>query len=205
MARNITDFISNFDGGAKPNLYEIRIFPANQQIDTKLMGDLNKPSLAFQAKGAQMPESAVGEIIVPYLGRQIKVPGDRVYQDWTITVISDEAMILRKEFEKWNMIINSHQLNVPDGDVYGWTKNSRAEVYTLNRVGRTTHSYTLYGVFPKEISSVDLAYDNNDTVMEFTVTLAYTYHFPLIPHYVSASPTAGSPRDVGDDPLPKEA
>lgn len=196
MARNITNFIGNFDGGAKPNLYEIRIFPANQQIDTKTMGDLNKPSLAFQAKAAQMPESAVGEIIVPYLGRQIKVPGDRVYQDWTITVISDEAMILRKQFEKWNMIINSHDINTPDGDVYGWTMASNAEVYTLNRVGKTTHSYTLYGVFPKEVSSVDLAYDNNDTVMEFTVTLAYTYHLPLITHSVSSPPKAGSPESV---------
>lgn len=182
MARNITDFLSNFDGGAKPNLYEVKIFTSNvpQVMDEVFSGNKQKPSLIFQAKGAQLPESSVGEIIVPYLGRQIKVPGDRTYQDWTITVISDEAMRLRKEFEAWNAVINGHVNNIPDGDVYTWTTQTTATVTQLNRRGKDTHSYTLTGVFPKEVSAIDLAYDNNDTVMEFSVTLAYSYHEPDI-------------------------
>lgn len=199
MARNIVDFIQNFDGGAKPNLYEIAIFPGNGQINRSRMGAKNKPSIAFQAKGAQLPESTVGEIIVPYQGRQVKVPGDRVYQDWTITVISDEAMNLRKEFEKWNKLLNDHVRNTPDGDslegpgIYEWTMNTTAEVHSLSRTGKTSHSYVLYGVFPKEVSSVDLAYDNNDTAMEFTVTLTYSYHTPLaIGGTVTEPPDAGA-------------
>jgi len=192
MARNITDFLYNFDGGAKPNLYEVSIFPANSNIDGNVMGGKNNPSLTFQAKGAQLPESSVGEIIVPYLGRQIKVPGDRVYQDLTLTVISDEAMGLRKEFDKWNGVLNGHTTNTPDGSLYTWTRDSVADIVHLSREGKYTHGYTLYGVFPKEVSSIDLAYDNNDTVMEFTVTLAYTYHTPLIPIPTTDPPEPGS-------------
>ena len=188
MARNIADFIGFFDGGAKPNLYEVKIFTANvPQIDQNVFSGKQGPSLVFQAKGAQLPESSVGEIIVPYLGRQVKVPGDRTYQDWTITVISDEAMGLRKEFEKWNAILNGHVTNTPAGDVYGWTTQTTAEVKQLNRIGGESHSYLLTGVFPKEVSAIDLAYDNNDTVMEFTVTLAYTYHEPKI-EYTTIDP-----------------
>jgi len=188
MARSVTEFISNFDGGAKPNLYEVTIYTGNvPQVQEGIFASKQKPSLVFQAKGAQLPESAVGEIIVPYLGRQIKVPGDRVYQDWTITVLSDESMLIRKEFDKWNAILNGHSNNTPSGDLYSWTMQTTAIVKQLNRIGKTTHSYKLWGVFPKEVAAIDLAYDNNDTAMEFTVTLGYSYHEPGIQYTTTVS------------------
>lgn len=177
MARSITDFLSGFTGGARANLYEVNIYPAAPSAsgDKLLIGGA-PDSITFHAKGAQLPESAVGEIIVPYLGRQVKLPGDRTYADWNLTVLSDEAMKLRNIFELWNADINGHESNIPNGYQYGWVTSSTVVVSHLNRQGAFTHTYSLIGAFPKDVGSVDVAYDNNDTIMEFPVTFAYTYH-----------------------------
>lgn len=178
MARSITEFLSNFTGGARANLYFVTISPgagssvANNSLLTGGVAD----SITFHAKGAQLPESAVGEIIVPYLGRQVKLPGDRTYADWNLTVLSDEAMKLRNVFEQWNADINGHTSNRPNGYQYGWVTSSIVTVAHLTRQGETTHEYKLTGAFPKDVGSVDVAYDNNDSIMEFPVTFAYTYH-----------------------------
>jgi len=187
MARNIQDFISRFDGGAKPNLFRVTVNPnsgfpiSNPNI---MNSDKSKGALVFMAKGAQLPESTVGEILVPYLGRQIKIPGDRVYADWTVTVMNNEDMELRKEFERWNAAINGHQSNVSaaqnSGQLYTWVKQSTAKIEQLGRHGRPTHTYDIYGIFPREISTIDLAYDQNDVISEFSVTFAYTYHQPVL-------------------------
>ena len=181
MARNITDFISRFDGGAKPNLYRVSVYPGGVPgVNASLMNSQNGPSLVFMAKGAQLPESSVGEILVPYLGRQIKVPGDRVYADWSVTVMNTEGMELRKEFERWNAAINGHESNVSQGNAYDWTSASGAICEQLKRDGSVSHSYQINGIFPREVSSIDVAYDQNDVISEFTVTFAYTYHVPQI-------------------------
>ena len=38
-----------------------------------------------------------------------------------------------------------------------------------------TRGYTFYGVFPTNVSAIDLAYDSNDTVEEFTVELQVSW------------------------------
>lgn len=181
-AGSIGGFISNFDAGAKPNLYEVTInIGGISGVNPSAFNGKEGPgSLVFQAKGAQLPESAVGEILVPYLGRQIKVPGDRIYQDWTVTVMCEEGMSLRREFDRWQAAINGHASNVPvDDDIYQWTVvRPNATVKSLTRYGLESHSYILYGIWPKEVAAIDLAYDNNDTLMEFAVTFAYSYHEP---------------------------
>lgn len=181
MARNISDFIANFDGGAKPNLFRVSVYPGGvPTVNASLMNSQNGPSLVFMAKGTTLPESSVGEITVPYLGRQIKVPGDRTYADWTVTIMNTEGFELRKEMERWNAAINGHESNVSLGNAYAWTSASGAICEQLRRDGSVTHSYQLNGIFPREVSSIDLAYDQNDVISEFTVTFAYTYHVPLI-------------------------
>lgn len=177
MARSITQFLSNFTGGARANLYFVTISPGAPSVNGNSLLTGGVPdSITFHAKGAQLPESAVGEIIVPYLGRQVKLPGDRTYADWTLTVLSDEAMKLRNIFELWNADINGHTSNIPNGYQYGWVTSSIITVTHLTRRGAETHEYKLTGAFPKDVGSVDVAYDNNDSIMEFPVTFAYTYH-----------------------------
>ena len=91
MATNIHDFKQSFKGGVRPNLFRCNITHA-----------VGIPQLEFLCKAAQIPSSTVGNIDVPFRGRQLKVPGDRTFADWTVTVYNDGGWVARSNIENWN-------------------------------------------------------------------------------------------------------
>lgn len=180
----IDKFVADFDGGSRPTLYRVSIAgpdPARFQ-----------ESLTFYCKATSLPASTLGEITVPYLGRQIKVPGDRTFEDWTVTVLNTEDHRLRDQFETWNQyyngVIDNKVFN--DGPFWGHVGGCSAKVEQLNRKGDMVKSYELKYVFPKEVGTVELAYDQNDTVSEFQVTFGYTY-------FLQQSGPGGAPNPGG--------
>lgn len=164
MARDIHDFISNFDGGARANLYKVTI--------TAPVG--NFQDIELVTKATNLPSSTLGEMTVPFYGRVLKLAGDRTYEDWTMTVINHEDYKFRKEFELWNSSINQHKQNTPSSNYYSLL-NGTVLVEPLARDGQVKRTYTLKNAFPREVGTVDMGFDQNDTISEFTVTWAYTY------------------------------
>ena len=148
----VDDFKSKLNGGgARPNLFKATInFPAYAGGDVEFT--------SFMVKGAGLPASVIANIDVPFRGRQLKVAGDRTFEPWTITVINDQEMNVRNAFETWMNGINSHML-----------------IEQLDRDGNITKTYTIRGSFPTNISQIDLSYDTNDAIEEFTVELQYQY------------------------------
>ena len=112
----IDQFVADFDGGSRPTLYKVSIQGGDPANFTE--------RLSFYCKATSLPASTLGEIIVPYMGRQIKVPGDRTFEDWTVTILNTEDMDLRGQFEQWNHyyngIIDNKVFN--DGPFWGHVK-----------------------------------------------------------------------------------
>ena len=48
-------------------------------------------------------------------------------------------------------------------------------VEQLDKDGTVTKTYTLRGAFPTNVSQIDLSYDTNDAIDEFTVEINYQY------------------------------
>ena len=165
---NLTEFRSKLiGGGARPNLFEVQLsFPDSLGIGnrTKLV-DLGK----FMAKAANMPASQLGVIEVPYRGRTLKVAGDRTFEPWTITIVNDTNFALRNAFEQWVRRINRPDQNT--GKQNPASYQSDMFVTQLDRRGRGIKTYQFYSVFPTNVSAIDLAFDSNDTIEEFTVEL----------------------------------
>lgn len=152
-------------GGARPNLFEVTITnPTGGGLDT----------LRFQAKAASMPASVVGQIDVPYFGRQIKVSGDRTFENWNITVINDEDMLLHKSFEDWLFKLNSYAPNLRTVEKLSYKADASVEHFA--KTGDSIRKYSFKGMFPVNLGAVELAWDSNDAVEEFTVELAYDYY-----------------------------
>jgi len=125
-------------------------------------------------KASQIPSSTIGNIDVPFMGRQIKVPGDRTFTEWNVTVLNDEDFKIRGAFEAWMNAINSHETNItsdtnPEG-LYG-----TANVIQLDRDGFALQEYVIRDVYPSELAPIELAFDTNDTLQEFQVTLQYNW------------------------------
>lgn len=157
---NITDFKGSFISGARPNLYKV------------FMGRMGT-DMEFLARGASLPSSTIGNIDVPYLGRQIKVPGNRTFEPWTVTVFNDVDFQIRHLVTKWMDEINGHQSNIGKpaiAEVY-----SDAEVHQLGRDGETVATYHIVDMYPTEMSAIELAFDTNDTVEEFTITFEMNF------------------------------
>lgn len=175
MANNNMDvgsFISNFQGGGlRPNLYKVILtFP------TEVGGQQAATKISFSCKATTIPASQIGVVNAPYMGRVAKFAGDRTFDDWNITVMLDTDMVSREAFEKWSDLVNGHVSNVA---IPGWGNPSNymasAEVYLLDREGKTIQTYTIEGTFPINVGEIQLAWDSNDQLAELPVTLAVQY------------------------------
>ena len=162
----ISNFSSRFKGGVRANQFtaKITIPPGLGQMG---------PDFSFHCKGTSIPASTIGNIPVPFLGRQLMVPGDRTYADWTVTVFNDVTMDIRHTFEGWMAQLQNHGANFQNStkneDVYGM-----GTVTQLNRTGKAISSYQIE-IYPTEVAAIDLAWDSNDAVEEYSVTFAVNH------------------------------
>ena len=154
-------------GGARANLFKVII------NNPPIGAGLNTELLSFTCKGAQLPASVVAQIDVPFRGRQLKVAGDRTFENWTITAYNEDAQDVRSAFESWMNSINEHVNNVgvKNPSLY----QADLIVQQLDRQNSITKEYAIRGAFPVNVSAIDLSYDANDAIEEFTIEFAYQY------------------------------
>ena len=171
VTNSVSGFLSKVKQGVRPNMFRVDIaFPGD---------DKGKQDLAsFMCKSAALPASNVGVIEVPFRGRTVKIAGDRTFDNWSATFINDEDMKIRAYFEDWMRQINSHESNVNeiiDPTVYG----KHLRVHQLEKdsddEGKVLRTYKLWYAFPTSSSAIDLAYDSNDQIEEFSVEFQYSY------------------------------
>jgi hypothetical protein len=163
----VDDFKSKLKGGgARPNLFNCKVnFPAYALGDAELT--------SFMAKGAQLPSSNVAPITVPFRGRQLKIAGDRTFEEWTITVINDTGFEVRNAMERWMNGINSHNANTGFNDPADYQTDLAVD--QLDKDGLVIKTYNFRSCFPTVVSAIDLNYDTTDTIEEFQVTFQVQY------------------------------
>lgn len=154
---SISAFKGQFKSGARPNLYDVTI--------AELGGGMQ-----FLCKATSLPASTMGQIEVPYKGRQLKVAGNRTYADWTITILNDVDFAIRQRVEAWQSLINSGATNLGATNISTYMRD--AVVRQLDQSGSVLYIYYFKDLWPSEIGEIELAYDTNDTVEEFTITFA---------------------------------
>ena len=171
MANNmdVSSFLSNFNGGGlRPNLYKVVLTFPNE-----VGGNTAATKIGFSCKATTVPASQLGICEAPYMGRVAKLAGDRIFEDWNITVMLDTDLVSRDAFETWSDLINGHVSNVA---IPGWGNPSSymasAEVYLLDREGNTLRTYNLRGTFPTNVGQIQLGWDMNNQISEMEVTLA---------------------------------
>ena len=200
--KTISQFRSKLaGGGARPNLFEVNI------NDFKF-SQWDNETFQFLCKAAALPSSNITPIEIPFRGRLLKVAGDRTFDTWTVSVINDEDFKLRSSFENWMNGISKLS------DASGATEpNSYMGNATVNQLGRSPEgrfgnansgdgdasgggatleplrTYYFDGIFPTEVSSIDLSYESGDAIEEYTVTFQVQYWI------VGSDSSQGNPSD----------
>jgi hypothetical protein len=164
MAESLTNFISGFKNPAKTNMYKLVFRGEN--------GAIIPSGLDIRAKGAQLPTAEMGIMEIPYKGRKVKIPAERSFSEWTVTVMETNDMNVRRSFEKWMSVM----------DAEDEIKRNTAALATIDVIllkgdnATPSITYTLYGAFPSSLASVDLSFDEQTAPLEYSVTFQYSYH-----------------------------
>ena len=166
MATNsVNSFVNALKGGgARANQFRVS-FPAL---------DGSTGLMEFMGRGAQIPAVTMGEVTVPYRGRQVFVPGDRTYDAWTITIFNDTGFTIRGALENWQNQVQDIG-STTQASIEGMSVYRDASVLHLGRNGELLRTYRLFNCWPTTVDAIDLAFDTNDAVEEFGVTFRFNY------------------------------
>ena len=162
------------NSGARPNLFDVQL------VSFPEIG-LTSSEFTFACKASAIPAMTVGVVEVPYFGRVIKVPGNKTFDNWSVTVINDEGFEVRNAMEKWMVLMGGHANNLSDFGAAA-AGGGNAALYGSALVKQYSKSnatalqtYKFVNIFPVNVSEIALEWGSNDTIEEFTVEFAYDY------------------------------
>ena len=152
--------------GARANLFDVL-------MTLPTIAGLSTNEMTYTVKAAQLPGSTVTAIDVPYFGRVVKVPGNKTFENWSVTVMNDENFLVRNAMERWIASMGSHEGNLV---VAGGLQYGTAQVMQYSKQGGTAiQTYKFEKIFPVSVAAIDLAWDSNDTIEDFAVEFAFDY------------------------------
>ena len=169
---NINEFTSKLkNGGARPNLYRLKIgnLPGVVQVKT---GSTDVEYMCKSVSG--IPSSTIGTIEVPYFGRVVKFAGDREIAELTTTFINEENMKIRNIMDSWINGLNETRNNTASKTMGGRrTFTSSVTLDTFTKKGDVDQTWKFVNCWPSNVSSIDLNWDSQNAIQEFTVTWQY--------------------------------
>jgi len=170
---NIDDFKANLiGGGARANQYRVTVVPP-PGISTGL--DIRRTS--FLVTASNLPASTLGEIAIPFRGRNIFISGDRPTPDtWSTTFYNDTDFMIRNAMELWQNGINDYANNT--GLVSPADYQSDLTVEQLDRDDTVLKSYIFRNAYPLTVAAIELTNDEATAIETFEVSWRYQHFEP---------------------------
>lgn len=155
---NIDGFKGSFSDLARPNRFRVSLARAG--------------NLEFLCKATGIPAVSAPAGDAPFMGRNIKIPGDQEQEDWSITVYASTDMTEYNLMKDWVEQSNSPQANT---GLNPEAVKEDGRIFLLNRQGGTIREWTIVGAMPTEVGTLDMSWDPSPDPLEFECTLAYDY------------------------------
>ena len=170
---NIDDFKANLiGGGARANQFRVTITPP-----PGIAIGLDVRRASFLVTASNLPGSTLGEIAVPFRGRNIYVSGDRPAPDaWSTTFYNDTDFMVRNAMERWQNGINDYANNT--GVVNSADYQTDLFVEQLDRDDTILKTYIFRAAYPLSIAQIDLTTDEATAIEEFEVQWRYQHFEP---------------------------
>lgn len=202
MANNINNLISNIQEFAKPNRYEVSIFPPNAMLNgtvqklgyfEDLLSSLNDTIVGYitgeqnsygDQRAINLSCSAISMPGVSYATKDIrngsgpltKMPYDKIFEPIVATFYVDIDYNNRRLFLDWMELINTPEgQKANNSNHFQFYENYIGGMYIsqLDMNGLPSHVVYLEELYPTAISEIALGYENGDAVSTFTVTFTY--------------------------------
>ena len=146
----IDDFKANLlGGGARANQYRVTITPPSG-----IAIGLDVRRASFLVTASNLPAQTLGEIAIPFRGRQIYIAGDRTFDDaWSTTFMNDTDFMVRNSIELWLNGIND--LAEATGVTALADYQTDLQVEQLDRDDTILKSYIFRSAWPTSLSAID--------------------------------------------------
>ena len=169
----IDDFKANLiGGGARANQFRVTITPP-----PGIAIGLDVRRASFLVTASNLPQSQLGEIAVPFRGRNIYVTGDSpAPEPWTVTFFNDTDFMVRTAMERWHNGINNFADNTGVTNAADYQTDLFVE--QLDRDDTILKSYVFRSAFPVGITAIDLTNEETTTIETFEVTWRYQHYEP---------------------------
>ena len=173
---NLAQFRAQIQGGVRPNQFVVRLAPPAAYA-AEFSG------FEFFCHASAMPASTIGAAQAWYMGRVTPLGGERTFDPLSVVCYADPNMNLRKAFEDWSNFMNNFQDNTGETDptqylgsamVYQLDRSNTGAVSAAAVPGPAIYAYKVIGIFPLQISEIQLSWQQNDVLEEFQVTFAVT-------------------------------
>ena len=166
----IDDFKANLiGGGARANQYRVTVTPP-----PGIAIGLDVRRASFLVTASSLPAQTLGEIAIPFRGRNIYIAGDRTFDDpWTTTFMNDTDFMVRNAMELWSNGINDLANNT--GVISPADYQSDLTVEQLDRDDTVLKSYIFRSAWPTSVGAVELTNDTADAIETFEVTWRYQH------------------------------
>ena len=166
----IDDFKANLlGGGARANQFRVTITPP-----AGIAIGLDVRRASFLVRASNLPAQTLGEIVVPFRGRQIYIAGDRTFDDtWSTTFLNDTDFMVRNAMELWMNGIN----DLADGTGTSTLADYQTylQVEQLDRDDTILKTYIFRSAWPTSVAQIYLSSDTADAIEEFEVTWRYQH------------------------------
>lgn len=195
LTRTLNKFKDRVGTGVRKNQFEVTM-----RLPQKIIELVNKKggfrsnyvnnftdTFAFLCKNAKIPEARQGVISVDFRGRQIKIAGDKTFDNWSATIINDFDFSIRRVMEIWHAAINRQDINLGLARVQDY-QCDEVVVTQLGRNGEPLRFYVLYSVWPVSLSAIDLDSGSRDQIEDFQVEFAVQHWDAWTPDKTSADP-----------------
>ena len=167
---NIDDFKANLiGGGARANQFRVTITsPPGIAIGL----DIRRTS--FLVRGSSLPASALGEIAIPFRGREIYIAGDRTTAEtWNTTFMNDTDFMVRNAMERWINGINDAA--DATGVIAPADYQTDLQVEHSDRDDTVLKSYIFRSAWPTSVTAIDLSSEAAAAIETFDVTWRYQH------------------------------
>ena len=169
----IDDFKANLiGGGARANQFRVTITPP-----PGIAIGLDVRRASFLVTASNLPQSQLGEIAVPFRGRNIYVTGDRpAPEPWTVTFFNDTDFMVRTAMERWHNGINNFADNTGVTNAADYQTDLFVE--QLDRDDTILKTYVFRSAFPISVGQIDLTNEETTTIETFEVQWRYQHFEP---------------------------
>ena len=170
---NIDDFKANLiGGGARANQFRVTVTPP-----PGIAIGLDVRRASFLVTASNLPASTLGEVAVPFRGRNIYVSGDRpAPETWTTTFYNDTDFMVRSAMERWHNGINDFANNT--GVVNSADFQTDLFVEQLDRDETILKTYIFRSAFPLTVGTIELSTAEATEIETFEVTWRYQHFEP---------------------------